>query len=67
LKSIFFRTKTPCLSFSDANLHFDDGNYGIEDVRSDQESDNDDDEDETRIPSWAKGWFLLFHRKIKEI
>jgi hypothetical protein len=55
------------LSFSDANLHFDDGNYGIEDVRSDQESDNDDDEDETRIPSWAKGWFLLFHRKIKEI
>ena len=31
-----------------------DGDYGIEDVRSDQDSDNDD-EDETRIPGWAKG------------
>ncbi|CAF3683383.1 unnamed protein product [Rotaria sp. Silwood1] len=30
-----------------------DGDYGIEDVRSDQDSDNDD-EDETRIPGWAK-------------
>jgi len=62
LKSIFFQTETPfCFSSSDANLDLDDGNYGIEDVRSDQESDNDDDEDETRIPSWAKGWcfFLI--------
>ena len=31
--------------------------YGIEDIRSDQDSDNDD-EDETRIPGWAKGSFL---------
>ena len=31
-----------------------DGDYGIEDVRSDQDSDNED-EDESRIPGWAKG------------
>jgi hypothetical protein len=31
-----------------------DGDYGIDDVRSDQDSDNDD-EDESRIPGWAKG------------
>ncbi|UJR13613.1 hypothetical protein I4U23_000626 [Adineta vaga] len=30
-----------------------DGDYGIEDVRSDQDSDNED-EDESRIPGWAK-------------
>ena len=35
-----------------------DGDYGIEDVRSDQDSDNDD-EDETRIPGWAKGLFVF--------
>jgi hypothetical protein len=40
--------------FSDTTRDSTDGDYGIEDVRSDQDSDNDD-EDETRIPGWAKG------------
>ncbi|CAF2702337.1 unnamed protein product [Rotaria sp. Silwood2] len=40
-------------TITDTTHHSDDGDYGIEDIRSDQDSDNDD-EDETRIPSWAK-------------
>jgi len=31
----------------------DNGDYGIDDIRSDQDSDNED-EDESRVPSWAK-------------
>ena len=42
--------------FSDTTHDSTDGDYGIEDVRSDQDSDNDD-EDETRIPGWAKGLY----------
>jgi hypothetical protein len=42
--------------FSDTTHDSGDGDYGIEDVRSDQDSDNED-EDETRIPGWAKGLF----------
>lgn len=42
--------------FSDTTHHSDDGDYGIDDIRSDQDSDNDD-EDEGRIPNWAKGKF----------
>jgi hypothetical protein len=42
--------------FSDTTRDSTDGDYGIEDVRSDQDSDNED-EDETRIPGWAKGLF----------
>ncbi|CAF4091404.1 unnamed protein product, partial [Rotaria magnacalcarata] len=38
---------------TDLTHHSDDGNYGIDDIRSDQDSDNDD-EDEARIPNWAK-------------
>ncbi|CAF1078729.1 unnamed protein product [Rotaria sordida] len=40
-------------TITDTTHHSDDGDYGIEDIRSDQDSDNDD-EDEARIPNWAK-------------
>lgn len=43
--------------FSDSIHDSGDGDYGIEDVRSDQDSDNDE-EDETRIPGWAKGSYF---------
>jgi len=37
--------------FSDATHYSNDNNYRIEDIHSDQDSDND----EMRIPTWAKG------------
>ncbi|CAF3345062.1 unnamed protein product [Rotaria sp. Silwood1] len=40
-------------TITDTTHHSNDGDYGIEDIRSDQDSDNDD-EDEARIPNWAK-------------
>ena len=42
--------------FSDTTRDSLEGDYGIDDVRSDQDSDNEE-EDETRIPGWAKGSF----------
>ncbi len=36
---------------SDATHYSNDNNYRIEDIHSDQDSDND----EMRIPTWAKG------------
>ena len=48
------RSYTTVFPSSDTTHYSGDGDYGIDDVRSDQDSDNDD-EDESRIPSWAKG------------
>jgi hypothetical protein len=52
------KTSIFLLFFSDTTHDSGDGDYGIDDVRSDQDSDNDD-EDETRIPGWAKGLYFL--------
>lgn len=56
---LFFHNNSFC--FSDGIHDADDGDYGIEDVRSDQDSDNED-EDETRIPGWAKGLFYIMFK-----
>ena len=50
VESFFFSTLVfSSVIFSDTTRDSTDGDYGIEDVRSDQDSDNDD-EDESRIP-----------------
>jgi len=62
VKYISFHKTILLLIFSDTTRDSTDGDYGIEDVRSDQDSDNED-EDETRIPGWAKGLFV-FNKNI---
>ncbi len=44
---------------SDATHYSNDNNYRIEDIHSDQDSDND----EMRIPTWAKGWYSFLNWK----